>query len=610
MTDTETTVDVLLEHLKQARGFDFTGYKRTTLERRLRLRMSEVGITSYGDYVAFLESHPEEFASLFNTILINVTGFFRDPATWEHIAGDDVIPRLVEARHDRPLRVWSAGCASGEEAYTLAMLLADAVGDEYSDRVKIYATDVDAEALAEARAASYGAKDIEAVPQHLVERFFERVDQRYIVRADLRRSVIFGRNDLVQDAPISRIDLLACRNTLIYFNAETQARILRKFHFALDAQGLLFLGKSEMLIRQSDLFRPTDRSHRLFEKVSRASLREGLVAMAPREPRTRAVVAAAEPDLLGRTIFDASPTAQIVIDGEGTLAGANVAARSLLSLGTSDIGRPFTELVISYQPGEIRAAIEQAMKLRRDQTVGISGPIGGNAVELEVRARPLLLGNELIGCSVSFLDTTARRRLEEELERVRAELDSAAEDLQSAVEELETTNEELQSTNEELETTNEELQSTNEELETMNEELQSSNEELETINDELRQRSIALDEVNAFLETILTSMGTAVVVVDAGQLVKVWNHHAAELWGLRGDEVDGVHLMSLDIGLPVLELRQALGSVLKGEEERAELVVEAVNRRGKQLTCEVAILPLSTREEIDGAILTMERVAS
>ena len=224
MTDarTDTTLDALLEFVKETRGFDFTGYKRSTIQRRVAKRMAAVGAERYDDYLDFLELHGEEFAELFNTLLINTTGFFRDPQTWEYF-GDAIVPQLL-ATHtpDSPIRVWCAGCASGEEPYTVAMVLARVMGDPgFRERVKIYATDIDEEALDQARHGAYLPRQIEDVPPDALERFFERTEQRYVFRKDLRRSVIFGRNDLVQDAPISRIDLLVCRNTLMYFNAET-----------------------------------------------------------------------------------------------------------------------------------------------------------------------------------------------------------------------------------------------------------------------------------------------------------------------------------------------------------------------------------------------------
>src|SRR5262245_8234555 len=224
MTTPDSSFEALLVHRKEARAFDFTGYKRSSLVRRVDRRLSQVGITEYQEYLDYLQVHPDEFTALFNTILINVTGFFRDQDAWDFLRQESLPALLAARRAEAPIRIWSAGCASGEEAYTLAITLAEIMGiDEFRDRVKIYATDVDDEGLIQARQGSYSDRAMAAVPPELVEKYFEKANGRYVFRKDLRRSVIFGRNDLVQDAPISRIDLLVCRNTLMYFNAETQA---------------------------------------------------------------------------------------------------------------------------------------------------------------------------------------------------------------------------------------------------------------------------------------------------------------------------------------------------------------------------------------------------
>src|SRR3954447_18866656 len=203
----------LLQFLKDSRGFDFTGYKRSSLMRRVDRRMQQVDMTSYADYLDYLQLHQDEFTALFNTILINVTGFFRDADAWMHLRDEALPGMLSERKPSEPIRVWSAGCASGEEAYSAAIALAELLGpEEFRDRVKIYATDVDEDALAQARQASYPESAIKSVPAELRDNYFEQQGQRYVFRTDLRRSVIFGRNDLVQDAPISRVDFLLCRN--------------------------------------------------------------------------------------------------------------------------------------------------------------------------------------------------------------------------------------------------------------------------------------------------------------------------------------------------------------------------------------------------------------
>jgi two-component system CheB/CheR fusion protein len=605
----DVTIDELLEFVNRARGFDFTGYKRSSIQRRVAKRMSEVGVDRYEDYIDYLELHPEEYASLFNTILINVTGFFRDPQTWEHLA-TDIVPDLVSRRReDVPIRGWCAGVASGEEAYTLAMVLVRVMGEKaFQERVKIYATDIDEQALDVARHGAYTPRQIEDVPREALERFFERTEQRYVFRKDLRRCVIFGRNDLVQDAPISRIDLLVCRNTLMYFTAEMQSQILGRFHFALDNDGILVLGKSEMLITHSDFFTPVDLKRRVFRKVVARSARRDRAKLVP---YTRAAGALENiGQVLRETAFDVGTGAHIVVDSERSLVMANDAARRMFSVAMSDLGRPIQDLEISYRPLELRAQLDAVgHDLSGIEVSAVRWePRPGHERYLNVRVTPLLSDGELIGTSIAYTDVTDTRKLQEQLIRSKGELEQAYEELQSTVEELETTNEELQSTNEELETTNEELQSTNEELETMNEELHSANEELETMNDELRSRSTELADVNVFLETILTTVGLAVAVLDRQQHVQIWNGQAHELWGLTPDEVEDRHFLGLDFGLPVEGLKTPIRNALSGNSDREEVVVEATNRRGRAFVCRVKVLPLRQSNDglVNGVVVTME----
>src|SRR4051812_39314694 len=596
--------EALLEFLKGQRGFDFTGYKRTSLQRRFRKRMDVVGVSSYTDYREHLEVTPGEFTELFDTLLINVTSFFRDPAAWEYV-DEHVVPELVEAARDHgQLRLWSAGCASGEEAYSIAMLLTRALGEETAlECVKIYATDVDENALNEGRQATFTPKAVQDVPSDLLERCFERTDSHYAFRRDLRRMLIFGRNDLVQDAPISRIDMLLCRNTLMYFTAETQSRILTRFNFALRDRGFLFLGKSEMLLSHGDLFRPANLKHRVFSRVARPTMRERLAFMTNGAPSTAEDLAAR----LRGDAFDLAPVAAVVVDAGGTVVAINNSARALFDLGTADLGRALQDLEISYRPVELRAPIDQALTDRRAVRAGeVAWRRADTERRIDVEVTPLFSDSDVAGAIVHFADVTAQAEMRETLERSKHELEAAYEELQSTVEELETTNEELQSTNEELETTNEELQSTNEELETMNEELQSTNEELETMNDELRERTAELNSVNASLETILSSLAVGVAVVDAHQVVRIWNSHADDMWGMRAEEAVGQHVLSLDIGLPLDRLGGAVGEALSGDRPGSPLL-DAPNRRGRAIQCKVTAVPLvADGSDVRGAILLME----
>src|SRR5438128_9507667 len=347
--------DRLLQYLLENRGFDFSGYKRTTLHRRLAKRMSQVGVADYKAYLEYLQLHQEEFAALFNTILINVTGYVRDAPAWEYLQRE-ILPRMIAGKEKyEPIRVWSAGVASGEEAYSVAMLLSEALGaSEYRDRTKIYATDVDEDALTQARQGRAEEKDLEEVPEELREKYFEREGDRYLLRSDLRRSIIFGRHDLVQDAPISRIDLLICRNTLMYFEGETQGKILARLHYALHENGYLFLGKAEMLLSRDALFTPVELKQRVFSKIPQVGVREQRVAAAQSggldgpNPSTRHA-------RLRELVVDVLPIAQLVVDLVGIVIAINERARSLFGLVVADVGRPLQDLEISYRPVELRS---------------------------------------------------------------------------------------------------------------------------------------------------------------------------------------------------------------------------------------------------------------
>jgi two-component system, chemotaxis family, CheB/CheR fusion protein len=597
----------LLEYLKASRGFDFGAYKVSTLMRRVQKRMREVGVQSYAQYADYLEVQPNEFGPLFDTVLINVTSFFRDPEAWQFLR-EHILPRIVrEKAPDAPIRIWSAGCASGEEAYTLAMLLAEAVGeDDFRKRVKIYATDADEEALLVARQGTYNERDVAGIPSDLLDKYFEVSASRRVFRNELRRCLIFGRHDLIQDAAISRLDLLVCRNTLMYFNTEAQDRILARFHFAVNRTGYLFLGKAETLLSHNSNFKPVELKHRVFSRTSTNNLRDRLLALAPL-PGQADSESGARHTRLRESALDASPVAQIVVDRRGYLVMASDKARKLFNLGQNDIGRLLQDLEISYRPVELRSHLDGAYEARAQvivKDVEWRGP--GQDAELrlfELQVTPLLDAREtVLGACVSFLDLTQARQLRVELERSNQELETAYEELQSGNEELETTNEELQSTVEELETTNEELQSANEELETMNEELQSTNDELRELNDRLQHRTEELHQFNGYFQSVLSTLEAAVVVLDRALHVRVWSEKAQDFWGVRGDEVLGQSFLDLDIGLPVEELRQGLREALADGRIR-EQALDGINRRGKAARCRVRIAPSSG---VEGLILLIE----
>ena len=585
--DEDRGLEDLLIFIRDARGFDFTGYKRSSLARRVRKRMQEAGVADYVDYQDKLESSAEEFGHLFNTILINVTGFFRDTETWTFLQRELMPELLADAEDGREIRIWSAGCASGEEAYSLAIAFAEALGiEETAKRVKIYGTDVDDEALHDARAGLYPAKTLDALPGEMREKYFEQNGTHFAFRPDLRRRVIFGRHDLTRDAPISRLDLLVCRNTLMYFNVETQAQVIDRFHFALREGGYLFLGKAEMLLSDGERFEVVSMRQRIFRR------RPGVAV-----PRYQTVPVrfdmAGGPEVrevsrkrqLRDLALDSAPFAAIGIDAEGIVALVNSQMRTLFGMSSRDIGRPFHDLEISYRPVELRSLIERAHAEHRVIRLNsVERRLGGDDTQyLDIHIHPLLGGDGLsAGVMLIFVDATLNTRLQLEVKRNREELDTA----------------------------HEELQSTNEELETTNEELQSGNEELETMNEEMRLRTAELDEARIFLEGVLSSVAAGVVVLDAELLVRSWNSGAEELWGLRADEVRNQPFFNLDFGLPVASLRDIVQQCLTSGRRAGPVQVAAINRIGRSITCMVTCSPLKDKNDGngDGAVLLMEEI--
>ena len=576
-------LETLLNFIRDSRGFDFTGYKRSSLARRIRKRMQDVGSTDYTSYQDQLESSAEEFRHLFNTILINVTSFFRDAEAWTFLQREVLPDVLAAVPADNEIRVWSAGCSSGEEPYSLAIVLAEMLGiEEFTKRVKIYATDVDEEALRHARAGLYPTKTLELLSDELRDKYFEVNGVQLLFRGDLRRRVIFGRHDITRDAPISRLDLLVCRNTLMYFNVEAQSQIVDRFHFALREGACLFLGKAEMLLADGDRFEVISMRQRMFRR------RPGY-AETPHQPAPLKLQVSSTGEFreVGRKrqlrdlAIEAAPYAVLGIDVDGTVSVLNSHLRAQFGVTTHDIGRPLRDLEISYRPVELRSLIEQAQAEHRTIRVNsVERRISATEVEyFDILVQPLWADNGLsVGVSVVFIDTTVPTRLAQEVKQNR----------------------------EELETAYEELQSTNEELETTNEELQSGNEELETMNDEMRLRTVELDEARNFLQGVLGSVAAGVVVLDAELKVRTWNRGAEELWGLRSGEVEQRGYFTLEFGLPEQPVREMIQRCLKTGNRVGPEVVAAVNRIGRSIGASVTCTPLSGSAA--GVVLLMDEV--
>ncbi len=540
----EFTLENLLQEIAAERSVDFRVYKRSTLERRFRKRMFEVKIPNYADYAAYLHTHPEEINELLNTVLINVTEFFRDPQAWE-LLRREVLPVLCESKQPGDsVRCWSAGCASGEEPYSIAMLVAEYFGPRLPEYdVKIYGTDIDEDALNVARRAEYSPERLRRVRPDWRKKYFtgEKVLR---VNRDLRRLCIFGRSNVVSDAPISHVDLLACRNVLIYFDSRTQTQILTRLHYALEPNGVLFIGKASSLVGAAKLFRTINSKFRIFQRADSPVAHQAGGAAVPSEGRPPLSEEAELLRLQHATLLETLEPGVLVLDSRDMVLTENVSAARLWGIKNQLAGKPLAESELNSLCPDLSYHLEQTRAQNETATFQCSAGGGPKSRTLSVTLKPISSpAGGRVGTLVYMEDISPREQLQTTIE----ELEATGEELQSANEELETTNEELQSANEELETTNEELQSTNEELETTNEELQSLNEELQTANEELATRSKEMDELNSRYVETLERIPWPVMVVGSKLKIEFWNSPAQRLFGFHSTPAAEMRLEQLPV---------------------------------------------------------------
>lgn len=536
MSANDVSLRELLEELAEQRGFDFRGYKRTTLERRFRRRMFQLNIGSYGEYADYLRKHADEINQLLSTILINVTEFFRDPPAWEILRHEVLPPMLKQLKPGASFRAWSAGCASGEEAYSIAILLSELFGPRIPEfDVKIYATDVDEEELVTARRGEYSADALKRVRAEWRDKYFHGKGVQRVNR-DIRRLVIFGRSNLGQDAPISHVNLLVCRNVLIYFDSVLQKQILARLHYALDPGGTLFLGKSESQLTNSAQFRRLNPRWRIFQRITPVLLPETDRVTAAHAQQDEKAPNTAREELNGlrlqqRYMLDTLSVGVLILGPDDVIRQQNASFGTLYGLPTTNlVGRRLQDSDLFARTPELGEHLQSTRVNHQSARFRARIKVGSEERLLELVIKPVLDEHgERSGTYLYCEDVSVQEKLQSTVE----ELESTTEELQSANEELETTNEELQSTNEELETTNEELQSTNEELETTNEELQSLNEELETTNQELEERTKDLDELNSVYAQTLERLRMPIMLVNQDRRIEFWNSTLLRLFGFK-----------------------------------------------------------------------------
>jgi len=609
-------------------GHDFSGYKDRTMIRRVQRRMHVLQVGTMADFIERLRKDPRESTLLFNDLLIGVTSFFRDPEAFATLEAT-VIPHLFEGKTaDDTVRVWVPGCATGEEAYSIAILLREnALKTQPAPKLQVFATDIDENALETARMGRYPAAIVKDVPAPRLERYFLREDGTYRVSGELREICLFSAHNLLRDPPFSRLDLISCRNLLIYLSGELQDRVIPLFHYALNQNGYLFLGPSENVTRHSRLFLVIDKKWRIFRRRAHMERRvPEFPLMAPDTLRRQPLRSVnrhpgVEPTLKAsaeRQLIEHFSPAYVVVNAEGDLLQTSARTGRFLELPP---GAPDTNIFSMARSGlrlELRAALHKVTaggqaSARSRVTLGIDS--GRQVFDLCVQPlrfdstpdKLYMIVFQELGPVKSLPDTEVRFADEVEDANVRqleTELQATRERLQTSNEELESSNEELKSSNEELQSINEELQSANEELETSKEELQSINEELQTVNAELNARVEELSRANSDMANLLESTQIATVFLDRGLAVKSFTPAAKDVF----------RLVESDAGRPIMHVRPRFRCDTLQED--AEHVLRSLGRIEKPVQSNendtryiMRILPYRTADNIiNGVVLTFTDV--
>jgi two-component system CheB/CheR fusion protein len=613
--------------LRNRTGHNFHGYKHNTFLRRVQRRLQVLQIDEIERYIDFLRTDPEEVGHLFQDLLIGVTQFFRDEPEFQRLA-NEVIPKLFEGKDiTSQFRVWVLGCATGEEAYSIAILLREQMAKlDTVPHVQIFATDIDGRALTMARAGRYPETIARAVTPERLTRWFTKEGATYCVVKELREMCIFSQHNVVRDAPFSRIDLISCRNLLIYLNSELQDRVMPLFHFALRPGGYLFLGPSENVTRHVKLFAPIDRKHRIFRRLESAArvLPDFPLTIGTRykaESGAPPARARSDPGLSRRAerIAERYAPAYVLIDhqfdvlnfsgrtGRFLEPAAGVASLNLLNLVHRDLRL------------DLRAALHTAASDKIVAKVSrLQMEIDGERRRVDLAVEPIEDGIEPGGFVVLFTDggaveadpsheaASASLLRDEHVQRLEGELRLIKERLQATIEELESTNEELKSSNEEYQSINEELQSANEELETSKEELQSVNEELQTVNGELAHRVNELARANSDMKNLLESTQIATVFLDNDLRVKSFTPSVAEIF----------HLIDTDLGRPIGHIGSRIAYPELQDDVRRVLRTLGTVEREVELTASGArylarVLPYRSVDNfIAGAVLTFSDITA
>ena len=543
----------VLAHLRVRTGHDFSKYKRSTILRRLARRMQVMRADSLKDYYEVMRENAEEAQALLGDLLISVTTFFRDREAFDSIARN-VLPEIFSERDPTDtVRVWICGCATGEEAYSLAMLLLEEAGrHELRPPIQVFGSDLDARALAMAREGRYPASIETDVSEERLRRFFTREGDQYRVRQEVRDIVLFAAHDVLKDPPFSRVDLISCRNVMIYLDRELQEQVCATFHYALNPNGFLLLGTSETAENPPGLFRPVNRAARIYQSSAASGERPRLVPhlLGPMRAREQAqlarnvspTIALNEATLHRRAIEKAAPPSMLVDDMHRLLHLSDNAGRFVAPSGGS-ISGDAADLVRPELRSELRSALHRAFEQRQ---ASLSLPVlvkfNGSPHRVLIQVRPVsepgaggpsqALVMFIEGEAVDATVVAAGQVTDETVRRLTEELELTQSRLRTVREESDAANEELRAANEELQSINEEYRSTSEELETSKEELQSINEELQTVNTELKLKLEAISRAHGDLQNLMAATDIGTLFLDSGLRIKRFTDRVTDLFSV------------------------------------------------------------------------------
>jgi two-component system CheB/CheR fusion protein len=618
-----TEIQQILTFINNQTGHDFSLYKPNTILRRIQKRLDTLQISTLSDYVYYFHQHPAEINILFKELLINVTHFFRDPGAFEQLKKRLLEKVLINKPEDSLLRVWVPACSTGEEAYSIAMVIYESMSLlKLNLSVQIFGTDIDADVVEIARAGIFPVSIKSNITPERLHRFFTVENGLYKINPEIRKMIIFAVQNIINDPPFTRLDLLSCRNLFIYLTSGLQKKILSLFHYSLNHQGLLFLGVSETVGGSENFFDVTDKKWKIFQRnkscsslqSARYTRSSSQLSVIINKKTAEAIMPEIElnlPNTIKNILFTYYTPTCVVIDEKGTIVYVHGRTGRFLEFSTGEARLFFLDLVRPELRTKLRNAIDHARTQRKEITLNnLQIKNGHDTQYMCVKIRQLsreehfkeslllIIFDEMIRPIVSEVPDR-KGKSHQKLTQLEQELKYTKENLQTTIEELETSNDELKSSNEELQSTIEELQSTNEEIETSKEELQSLNEELSTVNAELENRIEQLSSANDDIKNLLDSTDIATIFLDRNLCIKRFTPKSTEI----------INLIATDVGRPVSHIVSNLHYETLVDDSRTVLktlepiMTENVDKNGHWYV--IRIIPYRTiTDHVDGVVIT------